>query len=89
MHNMVSLLCEQPVQNLWIYHSKTCGDISTDDSTNIVCRIYTRVKVWVVRIILPMSSQYLPTHKKTLFDLLLPSYPHYPQDLLLTPPNEI
>lgn len=89
MHNMVSLLCANHVHNLWIYHGITCGDISTDTTNNIVCKMCTRVKAWFIRIILPMILPNLPTPKNHLFNLLSPSYPHYPQDLLLSPPNEI
>lgn len=89
MHNMVSLLCAKGVQKLWIYHGKTCGDISTDATNNIVCKMCTRVKASFIRIILPMILPNLPTPKNHLYNLLSASYPHYPQYLLLTPPNEI
>ncbi len=89
MHNMVSLRCAKAVQNLWKHRGKTCEKLSTGSVDNKTHPHKARVQLAVIRSIIPTLPQRLPTLIIRRFNLLIPSYPHNPHPLLLTPPNEI
>lgn len=89
MHNMVWYVCGQRVQSLRTAIGTTCQYSSTTWLQSVALAQSLCVHHQLIRSLLPTLPLPSSTRKIALYDLLIPSYAHFPQPLLLLQPNKI
>lgn len=89
MHNMFWYVCGQCVHNLRKVIGTTCQYPSTVSTQSVTMTQSLCVHHRLIRTFVPTVPLLHSTATKTQPSLLLSSYTHFPQYLLLPQPNEI